>query len=114
MLRGQVQDPSADESEVAYAHGSEEELQVRLLEIARRIGVQSAAGAGDDHAFAAGQALGAFLGVEEGAAGDGDAVDPGLERGGDREVDRKSDVKVKSVSVRVDPGGRRSMKKKTN
>src|SRR3546814_7842858 len=73
MLRRQVQALGADELEVADAHEPEDELQVRLLEIARRIGVQSAAGAGDDHAFAAGQALGAFLGVAEGAAGDGDA-----------------------------------------
>src|SRR3546814_15835172 len=86
MLRRQVQALGADELEVADAHEPEDELQVRLLEIARRIGVQSAEGAGDDHAFAAGQALGAFLGVAEGAAGDGDAVDPGLELGGDREL----------------------------
>src|SRR3546814_5288416 len=62
MLRRQVQALGADELEVADAHEPEDELQVRLLEIARRIGVQSATGAGDDHALVAGHALGAVLG----------------------------------------------------
>src|SRR3546814_20450618 len=54
MLRRKVQALGADELEVADAHEPEAELQVRPLEIARRIGLPSATGAGDDHALVAG------------------------------------------------------------
>ena len=48
--------------------------------------MQAAARAGDDHRLAAGQALGAVFGVAEAAPGHRDAVDPGLEGGGNAEV----------------------------
>src|SRR5690606_207162 len=68
VLRRHGQAFGADELDLCNAHEPEDELQVRLLEIARRTRVQPAAGAGDDHPLATGQALGAVGGVAEGPA----------------------------------------------
>jgi len=86
VLRRQRHALGAHELDVGDAQEAEHRTQVGLLEIGRRAGVQATAAAGDDHLLAAGQALRTGLGVAEGAAGHGDAVDPGLQRGGDREV----------------------------
>src|SRR3546814_16624375 len=92
-----------------------------MLRGAARVGggIDSASAGCDDLGLAGGQANGAGFGVFECASRLGDAVDTCLELAGNRKVlkrradiDRKSVVEGKSVSGRVDHGGRRIIKKK--